>query len=182
MHAGELLVGALAGATTLPSAPSDLGEFGTFDYLEHVLLSYLNLLSPTVAHDLVAFVLADRAAATPPSASAALSTSLPLLEVQLWAGLRSANIDYSTSSLALPSDSTALFFGTTAGLAFRSWALQGATQGPIQWTLDPYEAKVVRDSTVRASKFESVWNATAGGGTGSPAAVWKALVTAGLAA
>ncbi|GAA5864508.1 hypothetical protein JCM1840_000524 [Sporobolomyces johnsonii] len=194
VHAGELLAaGAIASATTSPTAPATLERFGLLSNLDHVLLDYLTLLDTATAQLLIAYVLSSPSG--PPAATSALSqatnslASLPMLEVQLWGGLRYSEISLVRSGLS-SSDGSALFFGSDDGDSFRTWAISGTTTttttssgnagvGEIEWTLDAQEAEVAPDTSVAGSTaFQKVWASAATAGTAS--SVWSALGKAGL--
>ncbi|GAA5892277.1 hypothetical protein JCM5296_003224 [Sporobolomyces johnsonii] len=189
VHAGELLAaGAIASATTSPTAPATLERFGLLSNLDHVLLDYLTLLDTSTAQLLVAYVLSSPSG--PPAATSALSqatnslASLPMLEVQLWGGLRYSEISHVRSGLS-SSDGSALFFGSDDGDSFRTWAISGTTSsgnagvGEIEWTLDAQEAEVAPDTSEAGSTaFQKVWASAATAGTAS--SVWSALGKAGL--
>ena len=187
LHAGELLVGSLAGPFATPSTPSLPDRFGTFERLDHVLLDFLRLLSPELAQELVAFVLGQPPIPVPPLPSSALYqasnglASLPIIEVALWGGLRYTNIDHVVSGLAVPGDDSTLFFGSAAGSEFRAWALQGpantASRSAIQWSLRASGAAALADGTLAlaaTSTLGSVWSA-AGDGSTSAVRVWSEL-------
>lgn len=187
LHAGELLVGEIAGISTTSSTPSLPDRFGTFERLDHVLLDYLSLLSTELAQELVAFVLGQPPIPVPPLPSSALYqasnglASLPILEFALWGGLRYANVDYAVSGLTLPGDDSALFFGSSAGDQFRTWALEGplgtASQSAIQWSLTASGAAALGDGTLvlaTTSTLGRVWSA-AGNGSMAGAEVWSEL-------
>lgn len=96
-HAGETLVG---GPSALPpssppsslSVPASLERFGLSSRLDHVLLDYLNILDGNIAKLLIERLFSTQT--TSPSSDSALSNAtngladLPILEVQLWGGLR----------------------------------------------------------------------------------------------
>ncbi|GAA5935751.1 hypothetical protein JCM1841_004121 [Sporobolomyces salmonicolor] len=189
VHAGELLAaGAVASATTSPTAPATLERFGLLSNLDHVLLDYLTLLDISTAQLLVAHVLSSPSG--PPAATSALSqatnalASLPMLEVQLWGGLRYTEIAHVRSGLS-GSNGRALFFGSDDGDRFRTWAISGpasssgnAGVGEIEWTLDAQETEAAPDISVSGSApFEKVWASAA---TGTATSVWSALSKADL--
>ncbi|GAA6059813.1 hypothetical protein JCM10212_003708 [Sporobolomyces blumeae] len=98
VHAGEpLSAGSLAPAPTTPSSPATIEHFGLLSsHIDHVLFDYLSLIDSDTAKLLVGYVLSG---STEPSASTSdlsratdgLST-LPVLEVQVWGGVRSSDI------------------------------------------------------------------------------------------
>lgn len=188
LHAGELLVGACSGPPTSPSSSSLPDHFGTFTHVEGVILDYLNLIPASLAKELVAFVLSQPT--TPPLPSSALYQlsdkllSLPLLEIQIWGGVRYTDIDHTLSSLA-SSNSTQLFFGSSHGNDLRQWAIAGSTTsqngqtGGIDWSLSSLEGNIVVDKTLRNKTFLRVWNETllpVGGAAGiTQEQVWSSL-------
>ncbi|GAA5884365.1 hypothetical protein JCM16303_003653 [Sporobolomyces ruberrimus] len=96
-HAGETLVGGPSALPTSPlptslSVPTSLERFGLSSRLDHVLLDYLNLLDIDIAKLLIERLFSTQT--TSPSNDFALSDAtngladIPILEVQLWGGLR----------------------------------------------------------------------------------------------
>ncbi|BGP47396.1 hypothetical protein JCM10450v2_003248 [Rhodotorula kratochvilovae] len=139
VHAGELLAaGPLVDAPTSPSQPATLERFGLISRLDHVLFDLLAAVPVSTATDLVTYILSSPSG--PPSATtypSLLTGALPLLEVQLWGGLRYDDVDFARSSLVSPADKTSLFFGSTEGDAFGSWAVQNAQHaslGRVEWS------------------------------------------------
>ncbi|KAM0749197.1 hypothetical protein T439DRAFT_326940 [Meredithblackwellia eburnea MCA 4105] len=187
IHAGELLAGGTAGPSSAASAPSSLFHFGTFNNLDHVILDFIDLLSPDLAQEYVSFVV--NGSSTPPTSSSALAiaaggnlASIPIFEVQLWGGLRFFNTDRVVSSLSTAALSSALFFGTSTGQTFRTWAINGPTATPLGggillWTLDAFQGQVVVDNNLTSTSFNSLWSSAAK--TASPDTVWSSLLAAG---
>jgi len=191
VHAGELLVaGPLAAAPSSPSLPATPERFGLLSRLDHILLDFLTVVPVSTANDFVDYVLSSPSA--PPSAStypSLLDNSLPLLEVQLWGGLQYGDIDCARSSLVGTASSSssasapALFFGSSAGDAWRSWALSNAQHASlprVEWVDAAEREEAVVDEGRGGSAFESVWQQAASGSLRTSAAVWAALQKAGL--
>ncbi|KPV72209.1 uncharacterized protein RHOBADRAFT_56028 [Rhodotorula graminis WP1] len=193
VHASELLAaGPLAAAPTSPSLPVTPERFGLLSRLDHVLLDLLNTVSTAIANDLVDYVLSSPSGPPSPSTCPSLlDNSLPLLEVQLWGGLQYDDADLARSSLVAGSASsssaaaTSLFFGSSAGDAWRSWALsntQHASLSRVEWADAAERGDVVVDQGRGGTAFEGVWARAASGSLKTSATVWTALQGAGLVA
>lgn len=156
IYSGEVL-SALPGAVTVPditSASTDAREFGTADFLDHVLLNYFSSISNvSIAMDLVSHILSS----TIPESDSPLAnslSSLPFLEFAMFGIIRPQDIAFSVSSFSTPTGS--LFFGSDAAQTFRSWALVN-TSASIAWTESALSTEVVHEGFVRNDAFESVW-------------------------
>ncbi|GAA5847739.1 hypothetical protein JCM9279_005012 [Rhodotorula babjevae] len=191
VHAGELLAaGPLAAARTSPSLPATPERFGLLSRLDHVLLDLLSALPTATADNLIDYVLSSPS--TPPSPStypSLLDNSLPLIEIQLWGGLQYDDIHFARSSLVAatsPSSSSsapALFFGSSTGDAWRSWALsntQHASLPRVEWVVAAESEQVVVDQGRGGTAFEGVWAQAASGSLKTSGAVCAALQKAGL--
>ncbi|GAA5987405.1 hypothetical protein JCM11641_002278 [Rhodosporidiobolus odoratus] len=216
LHAGELLSSgssALASSSSpLPSSsPATIERFGllstttTSPIIDHVLLDYLNLLTPSTAILLVDYLLSSPT--NPPDSSSELYksttglTGVPTMEVQLWGGLKYEDVDFVRSGLSYPasssassistSTSAALFFGSAPASALRSFALTAppsprdadgaAALARIEWTYNAEEEQIVVDSGVGVSAaFEKVWTSSSGTGKAvTREGAWKTLQGAG---
>jgi hypothetical protein len=158
VYSGEIL-SALPDATSLPSLSAlstDPREFGTLDFMDHVLLNYLSSISnTTLTNELIALVLSSGPA--PPSNTSDLAQtlpSLPVLEFALFGSVKPQDIAGSVSSFSTPSGS--LFFGSGAGQTFREWALVN-TSAQVAWTENSLSEQVVHEGAQTNSEFESVW-------------------------
>ncbi|GAA6057505.1 hypothetical protein JCM3770_000592 [Rhodotorula araucariae] len=180
VHAGELLAaGPLVVAASSPSPSPTLEQFGLLSRLDHVLLDILTSVPVSTATDLVNYLLS--APSGPPSASAypsLLSGALPLVEVQLWGGLRYDDIDLARSSLVVPNGNN-LFFGSREGVDFRSWALQSTQRGRVEWVLSAEQADAVLDDGGGNLALEDVWERARNGSLKTAGKVWTALRRAG---
>ncbi|GAA5866691.1 hypothetical protein JCM8547_002726 [Rhodosporidiobolus lusitaniae] len=201
LHAGEtLLAGASASSldpSSSPSANTTIEEYGLFSEgvsgMDHVLLSYLSLMpSVEVAQALVAHVLSGSSSSPPNSTSTLYTASnkladIPVLEVQFWGGLRYEDADFARSGLTTSPSSSELFFGSTAGGTFRSWALSTNTSSSssklarIDWAPSAESATVATDESAGGSSaFETVWSESGGTTARTASAVWTALRKAGV--
>ena len=160
VYSGEIL-SALPGATGLPSLTSsstDPREFGTLEFMDHVLLNYFSSISnTTLTNELVSFVLSS--SPSPPSNTSDLglaiaSGSLPIIEFALFGAVKPQDIANTVTSFSTPSGG--LFFGSSEGETFREWALVN-TSAQIAWTQQALSAQVVREGSQTDSDFESVW-------------------------
>lgn len=176
IHAGELLLGASSGvSTSSPSQTSFPDHFASYQDIESVLFEYLNLLTPTVANNLVNFVLSQSTTnSLPPTINSQLYLNsnklllIPILEISLFGGLQYSDIDHSISSLTISSplnDSNSIFFGTATAQLFRTWALNGPKlssgsilQSPIRWSRGAFEVNPVVEGSLENVAFEGVWN------------------------
>lgn len=186
LHAGELLssgpVGlSSSGASSSPSAPRDIEQFGTFEVFDHVIFTWLQLMSTSqVAQAVINFVLGG-STSPPPSASQLNSlAALPVLEVQLWGGLRGAtvgDVDHALSSISLSSSNTSRLLGTTLGDSFRTWALDaGGTK--VDWAISAQQSGVVVDTGATTGAFETAVGAVTT--TETAVQAWTALQAAGV--
>lgn len=187
LHAGETLVARsdLVDPTT-PSSPILPERYGTLERFDHVILEYLRLMTPALARAIISFVL-DQSPSnpTPPTTTSEVYllsqgfSILPMMEVQIWGGLRRSNIDHVVSSLSTTSQS--MFFGSSLGVQLRTWALGGNASIPIRWTLDALQEKVVMDLSLSTStSFGSIWLGVSNTSSTSPTSVWNQLVVAEL--
>ncbi|GAA5986558.1 hypothetical protein JCM10908_003798 [Rhodotorula pacifica] len=194
VHAGEILAaGPLAPPPTMPSAPTTIERFGLVapsiaPALDHVLLDYLILLSVPVAQALVAYLLSSPSPTAPlPSSSILVQQPLPIIEAQMWGPVEFAqDIAFVRSGLGNPAGSNAsgLFFGSSDGVAFRSWALgkqQGTVDAPvdrrIEWAPTADSENIVSDTG--QAGLDSVW-AQAGQKGLDATQVWAALTAQGV--
>jgi hypothetical protein len=184
VHAGETLVARsnLLDPTT-PSSPILPERYGTLERFDHVVFEYLRLMTPALARAIIAFVLAGDP--TPPSSTSDVYllsqgfNTLPMIEVQLWGGLRRSNVDHVVSSLSTTSQS--MFFGSSLGTDLRNWALGGNTSIPIRWSLDALQREVVVDLSLSTStSFGKIWLGVSNTSSPSPSTVWNQLVVAEL--
>ncbi|KAH8120389.1 hypothetical protein DFH11DRAFT_1685701 [Phellopilus nigrolimitatus] len=157
LYSGEV-ASALPGAAVLPgilASTTDPREFGTTSNLNNVLLNYLSSISNvTLAMDLISHVLSSSA---PPANNSDLTNSLstiPLLEFAVFGSIRPQDIASSVSSFSTQSGS--LFFGSSAGQTFRSWALVNSSAS-IAWTESATSPEIVRESATVDKNFENVW-------------------------
>ncbi|GAA6035803.1 hypothetical protein JCM8097_005714 [Rhodosporidiobolus ruineniae] len=180
LHAGELLsAGALVSSyPSSPSAATSIEHFGLLSSavsaIDHILLDYLSLLSISIAQALVAYVLSGSSA--PPSAASTDAAGkalwaaseqlagLPVMEVQLWGGLAASEIDFARSGLSYPPSSSSsssapstLFFGSTPGGSFRTWA-SSAGLSRVEWALSAEEVEVATDDAGSEVAFDKVWS------------------------
>ncbi|BGP31378.1 hypothetical protein JCM10296v2_003142 [Rhodotorula toruloides] len=186
VHAGETFAAASSASTsTTASSPVSIEHFGLLSSaasaIDHVLFDYLTLLPVSTAQALADYVLSS-STSPPPSSSPLLSTGLPPLEIQVWGGINAANVDKVVSGLNVSSSNDTLFFGSSAGDALRSWALDNTTSGmTIEWALNAETSGVVRDSSIGGSAvFEQVWADAKRGRWTTAQQVWAALGKAGL--
>lgn len=158
VYSGEIL-SALPGTSAvsdISSSMTDPREFGTPDFLDHVLLNYFSSMSNTsLAMDLVSYVLSS--STTPPANNSDLAnslSSLPVLEFAVFGSIRPQDIAFSVSSFSTPSDS--LFFGSDVSEVFRSWALVN-TSASVVWTESALSPDAVHETSTIDPNFESVW-------------------------
>ncbi|KAJ1301394.1 hypothetical protein OPQ81_008656 [Rhizoctonia solani] len=131
--------------------------------MDHVLLTYLQAFpSIQAAAALVEHVLASSdSRAPPPTNTSALYnltlglTELPTLEIALFGTIGPKDLAFAHADFAAPSGE--LFFGSSAGNAFRNWAVQRTDQ--VVWSDGPNAAQVVREGKVKDQTFEEVWDA-----------------------
>lgn len=162
IYSGEVL-SALPGATSLPAllpSSTDPREFGTVDFMDHVLLTYFSSISNTsLATQIVSHVLSSASSSSPvPPANtsdiASALPSLPVIEFAVFGSVKPQDISASVSSFSTPSGE--LFFGSDAGQTFRDWALVNSSAEVI-WTEQALSAEAVREGSDTNSDFESVW-------------------------
>lgn len=192
VHAGETLsAGPFAPPSSVPTAPNTIEHFGLLasvaSAIDHVLLDYLSLLSVPIAQALVEYLLSNASTLPPAVDSLLWQHPLPTLEVQLWGTVDLvADVAFAKSGLLVPTSSngssSALFFGSPAGTAFRSWALGGNTSSPhpIAWSPTAESASTANDTGQAA--VDAVWAKAANETLQSTGQVWRALTSANLTA
>jgi len=158
IYSGEV-VSAFPGASTVPpltDSTTDPRQFGTVDHMNHVLLNYLSsIANVALAMELVQFVL--NGSSLPPSSTSPLFasiSSIPILEFSVFGSVQPVDIASSVSSFSTPSG--ALFFGSNAGQAFRTWALIDSSES-VAWAQSATSSEIVREGAATNSVFESVW-------------------------
>ncbi|GAA5829894.1 hypothetical protein JCM11251_007924 [Rhodosporidiobolus azoricus] len=184
IHAGEILSAGPFAAPPSLSPPKTIERFGLLSNLDHVLLDYLLLFpSTSLAKALAAYVVSS--STSPPTPTSDLFTSssnladIPQLEVQLWGGLKQRDVAFVRSGLSTGNGT--LFFGSSAGSSFRSWALSDSPSlTRIEWTPDAESAQIVNDTSPlgRDSAFEAAWTAAKNGTKANT--VWQQLQRAEL--
>jgi hypothetical protein len=101
--------------------------------------------------------------------------------VQLWGGLSSSAYPSSASStitsLSTTSAGSTLFFGTSAGSTFRTWATNMTSE--VRWGLSAEQTAAQVVDTGSNAALAKVWAATSSLST--PALAWTRLEAAGLA-
>ncbi|EJD52164.1 hypothetical protein AURDEDRAFT_111612 [Auricularia subglabra TFB-10046 SS5] len=143
---------------------TDPRDFGTVDYLHHVLLSYLQAM-PTVklAAEAAKFIIDVSAApnsAPPPLSSPLYSTAtqLPVIGAAFLGTLAPSDVAFFYSDFSSPDGS--LFFGTDAGMRFRRWALDNV-EAPIAWADGALAPQFVKDAA-QDDTFDRAWDAADG--------------------
>jgi hypothetical protein len=181
-----------------PSSPSLPDRFGIPSQLNHIIISYLSLISPAIAKLLINFILLGND--TPPAINSILFEAsknlsmIPILELQLWGGISQNEIIRSISgftslssnpipSSILPSDTPTLFFDSREAQLFRDWSRRNnQNQGKVEWSLNAMESgKVVDDidGTDNAG-FDVIWKGTRSGGGEGVKGIWNSCMAAGL--
>ncbi|ELU38838.1 hypothetical protein AG1IA_07133 [Rhizoctonia solani AG-1 IA] len=153
-------------ATANLTGSDDARTFGTISNMDHVLLTYLQAFpSIQAAGALIDHVLASSdLKAPPPTNTSALYnltsglTELPILEVAFFGTVGPADLASASADFASPSGE--LFFGSSAGDAFREWAVQRT--GEVVWYDGAAATQVVREGRTRDSTFEDVWKGANG--------------------
>lgn len=158
VYSGEIL-------SALPGTPKtqnttqsqvDPREYGTLNYLSHVMLNFLSSIPDVnAAISLVNFILESPTA--PPINTTSLYqslSSLPSLEVAVFGTINPSDVQYAVSSFSTPNGS--LFFGSDQALALRDWAINAAGN-MVVWTQFAGSPEVVRDSSLTNTVFSSVW-------------------------
>ncbi|KAH8924388.1 hypothetical protein BT69DRAFT_81625 [Atractiella rhizophila] len=155
VHAGEVLVGLLAGSPngTLSSQFSSPNDFGIFNHLSSILFSYLSLMSVDTAKALANFVVANTGSPPDGSLLAAIN-SIPILEVSVWGGIKDSDINFAMSSI---SSSGSLFFGSANGNVFRNIT----TNLEVDWSKSSTDLQFAREPGKTNSKFEAIWKSAA---------------------
>lgn len=151
IHAGEILSALPAkGSLTSVSAPeTDPKQFGTFNHLNHVVLSYLQSIPDVnVAIALATYVLGSDS--IPPVNGSTLAQSLdsiPSLEVAIFGSILPADISSTVSSFT--TSSGGLFFGSDLSASLRN------KFHPVVWA-DSAIAPLVAHDTLDAT-LNSTW-------------------------
>ncbi|KAH6917288.1 hypothetical protein BKA70DRAFT_1178091 [Coprinopsis sp. MPI-PUGE-AT-0042] len=162
MYIGDLFGASLSetNSTQSQNTPRDARRVGTLSFSDHVLLQYLTSISVETAAEVVKFVLATGDHITgPPEPSSPLFNSLssvPPLEVAVFGDILSADIAGTVSSLN--ASSQALFFGTSEGRTFRSWAI-GSRSG-VTWAQNATSPLIVKDTSFDDETLNDAWEAT----------------------
>lgn len=158
---------ALSGYPSLPAAdvPKDAlvpSNYGTMQHMSHVILQYLKVLPVVQAAALATFILS--AGTAPPTKSLFGTTnssitlqSIPVVEVALFGGLGPDDVDHSVSSMA--STSGGLFYGSSTGGVFRSWARNVAqsTTEAIVWSDSAIASKAAVEAPRNDTTFDQIW-------------------------
>lgn len=157
---GEVL-SALPGsinATRDFAADVDPRNYGTPTYASHILLQYLSSMSINTANAVISHVLDTQSPGPPTPDSAADSDlfpleSLPILEVAVFGNIEASDTSSYVSSFTTSSGS--LFFGSSDGSAFRTWAI--GRGGQIAWAENATSPEVVHDESFSDYVFNSTW-------------------------
>jgi hypothetical protein len=160
LYSGEVL-SALPTSSTFPNishSQTDPREFGTIDFMDHVLLNYLSSISNiTLATQLASHVLSATSSSSPPANTSDLAkalSTLPVIEFALFGVIKPQDISATVSSFSTPKGE--LFFGSDAGQTFRDWALLNAS-AQVQWTEKAVSAESVHETASVNDDFERVW-------------------------
>ncbi|KAF8747256.1 hypothetical protein RHS01_11367 [Rhizoctonia solani] len=138
-------------ATANLTGSDDARTFGTISNMDHVLLTYLQAFpSIQAAGALIDHVLASSDLKAPPRQT--------LLRFAFFGTV--GPVDLASASADFASPSGELFFGSSAGDAFREWAVQRT--GEVVWYDGAAATQVVREGRTRDSTFEDVWKGANG--------------------
>lgn len=154
LHTGELLA-ALPGPsnTNITDSSVDPRLFGTLSHVNHIALKWLQSFSDTNLAASAAKYLYTSPSVPPPSSSNLFDAKIPTVEVAVFGNILLSDISNFISSFSTPSGS--LFFGSSQGQAFRTWALQ--TSSVISWASSSFSPEVVHEGLSANPNFEGVW-------------------------
>ncbi|KAI0697125.1 hypothetical protein BC835DRAFT_1413840 [Cytidiella melzeri] len=154
VYSGEV-VSALPGTSSSGSMSTDPRDYGTLNYMDHVILSYLSSLDQSTASSIVAFVMNRQA--VPPAPSSAIYealSSLPVLEVAVFGNIDPSDVSSVVSSLS--DDEGALYFATKPASIVRNWTID-ALHGSVTWTENATAPLVVSDDSNSNPSFNAIW-------------------------
>ncbi|KAG8966640.1 hypothetical protein FRC03_011587 [Tulasnella sp. 419] len=158
----------------VPAGALDVSNYGTMDYMAHVILTWLRSMPVDVGMDVATYLIgapstteAGAVSSPPPPPSNLLNSkqlmsSIPTLEVALFGTLGTSDVSYGVSSFATPSSS--LFFGSSTGNVFRQYVNGVASNEKgysIVWSQSPTSEEVVRENKVADESFDATWNGAA---------------------
>jgi hypothetical protein len=148
-------------ATLDLEAATDPRNYGTTTYANHIILQYLSSMSTNTANAIISHVMdaASSSAPLPPNPGNEPFLfpldSIPSLEVAVFGSIEASDTGSYVSSFTTPSGS--LFFGSSDGSAFRTWAI--GRGGRIAWTENATSPEVVYDASFSDQIFNETWTA-----------------------
>jgi hypothetical protein len=158
---GKGFSGIFNGTVSLAPSQLDPRQYGTVNFLDHVILQYLTSIGDiNVANSLIKFILDSSIAATavPPDPSSALyraMKSLRTIEVAIFGDVTPSDFLSIVSPFAI--ESGALFFGSDDGAVLRNWTI-GTAHLPIVWTQNSTSSLVVHDNSLGDNPVTRTWN------------------------
>lgn len=152
----------LIGAGRFTPSQLDPRQYGTSNFLDHVILQYLTSINDiNVANAFIKFVLdAVNTAPIPPNPSSILYQAiktLPYIEVAVFGDVVAS--DFSSVVSPFTTASGQLFFGSDDGSVLRNWSINIA-HAPVVWTENSTSPLVVRDGSLGDNSISQIWNAT----------------------
>ncbi len=162
LSVGEGFSGIFNGTGSLTPSQLDPRQYGTYNFLDHVVLQYLTSISDiNVATAFIKFVLdaVNMVAPVPPSPSSFLYQAiqiLPVIEVAVFGDVIASDLSSTVSPFT--TDSGQLFFGSDDGFALRNWSINVA-HAPVVWTENSTSPLVVRDGSLGDNPITQTWNA-----------------------
>ena len=158
---GKGFSGIFNGTITLTPSQLDPRQYGTVDFLDHVILQYLTSIGDiNVANSFIKFILDSSTVvpAVPPDPSSAVYRAMKTLrsiEVVIFGDVTPSDFSSIVSPFAI--ESGALFFGSDDGAVLRNWTI-GTAHLPIVWTQNSTSSLVVRDNSLGDNPVSRMWN------------------------
>jgi hypothetical protein len=157
---GKGFSGLFNGTVSLAPSQLDARQYGTVNFLDHVILQYLTSIDDiNIANSLIKFILdssvAVRAApAAPSSALYRAMKTIHSIEVAVFGDIMPSDFSMIVSPFAI--ESGALFFGSDDGGVLRNWTI-GTAHLPIVWTENATSSLVVRDNSLGDNPVTRAW-------------------------
>lgn len=164
LSVGKSFSGIFNGTVGLTTAQLDSRQYGTVNFLDHVVLQYLTSIGDiNVANTLIKFVLDSSTAVrpVPPDVSSSLyqaMKTLPSIEIAVLGDITPADFSSVVSPFTISSGT--LFFGSDNGAALRNWTIS-TLHLSIVWAQNATSSLVVRDGSLGNNPVTQTWNSIA---------------------